>query len=268
MYQFWRASAALLLCATVAWAFQDTKEKAKDADDPQAAVDALKKERDKVFQEQIAKYRAAKTSEEREAAKAEFYKRTGGLAGRFLAIAEKHAKAPAAFEALILAVTFGQDGKEGAKAAELLVANHLEHEQLSQQLVQTASSPSPVAEKLFRSVLEKSTKKEVQGVAAFALARHLRSRSDEAAKQKNKAEADKLAAEAEKFYVQVVEKFADVKIDNTPLAEPAKGELYEFKFLTIGRTAPETQGEDSDGKKFKLGDYRGKVVVLDFWAGW
>jgi len=36
----------------------------------------------------------------------------------------------------------------------------------------------------------------------------------------------------------------------------------------VGRTAPDIEGEDSAGKAFKLSDYRGKVVVLDFWASW
>jgi peroxiredoxin len=36
----------------------------------------------------------------------------------------------------------------------------------------------------------------------------------------------------------------------------------------VGDTAMEIRGEDIDGKKFKLSDYRGKVVVLDFWGNW
>jgi cytochrome oxidase Cu insertion factor (SCO1/SenC/PrrC family) len=36
----------------------------------------------------------------------------------------------------------------------------------------------------------------------------------------------------------------------------------------VGNLAPEIQGEDLDGVKFKLSDYRGKVVVLDFWGDW
>jgi hypothetical protein len=38
--------------------------------------------------------------------------------------------------------------------------------------------------------------------------------------------------------------------------------------LDIGNLALEIDGEDIDGKKFKLSDYRGKVVVLDFWGNW
>jgi peroxiredoxin len=36
----------------------------------------------------------------------------------------------------------------------------------------------------------------------------------------------------------------------------------------LGKKAPEIAGEDIDGKKFKLSDYRGKVVLLDFWGNW
>lgn len=38
--------------------------------------------------------------------------------------------------------------------------------------------------------------------------------------------------------------------------------------FNIGDTAPDIEGEDIDGVPFKLSDYRGKVVVLDFWGHW
>ena len=38
--------------------------------------------------------------------------------------------------------------------------------------------------------------------------------------------------------------------------------------LEEGKTAPEIEGPDQDGKTFKLSDYRGKVVLLDFWGHW
>jgi hypothetical protein len=36
----------------------------------------------------------------------------------------------------------------------------------------------------------------------------------------------------------------------------------------IGRVAPEIVGKDLDGAPIKLSDFRGKVVMLDFWGDW
>jgi peroxiredoxin len=36
----------------------------------------------------------------------------------------------------------------------------------------------------------------------------------------------------------------------------------------IGKPAPEIEGKDVDGKSVRLGDLRGKVVLVDFWATW
>ena len=38
--------------------------------------------------------------------------------------------------------------------------------------------------------------------------------------------------------------------------------------LEKGQTAPEIKGKDVKGKPMKLSDYRGKVVVLDFFGDW
>ncbi|MFC1582384.1 peroxiredoxin family protein [Planctomycetota bacterium] len=46
-----------------------------------------------------------------------------------------------------------------------------------------------------------------------------------------------------------------------PAVLPAEG-------FEIGQLAPEITGKDQDGVEFKLSDYRGKVVVIDFWADW
>ena len=36
----------------------------------------------------------------------------------------------------------------------------------------------------------------------------------------------------------------------------------------VGQLAPEIAGDDVDGVPFRLSDYRGRVVVLDFWGHW
>ena len=38
--------------------------------------------------------------------------------------------------------------------------------------------------------------------------------------------------------------------------------------VALGKPAPDITGEDIEGTSFKLSDYRGKVVMLDFWGNW
>jgi len=38
--------------------------------------------------------------------------------------------------------------------------------------------------------------------------------------------------------------------------------------LPVGMAAPEIAGEDIDGVPFQLSEYRGQVVLLDFWGNW
>ena len=38
--------------------------------------------------------------------------------------------------------------------------------------------------------------------------------------------------------------------------------------LRPGKPAPEMEGKDLEGAAFKLSEYRGKVVLLDFWGFW
>ena len=41
-----------------------------------------------------------------------------------------------------------------------------------------------------------------------------------------------------------------------------------MKNLSVGMPVPDIEGEDTDGVAFKLSDYRGKVVLIDFWGHW
>ena len=52
------------------------------------------------------------------------------------------------------------------------------------------------------------------------------------------------------------------------LGGTAAGQAHDPADLEIGKLAPDIEGEDIDGVPFKLSDYRGKVVVLDFWGDW
>ena len=80
------------------------------------------------------------------------------------------------------------------------------------------------------------------------------------------------ATDAERAFELVIDKYGDEKPfarqPKVTIAERAKVELFELRNLRVGKEAPDSKGEDLDGKEFKLSDYRGKVVLLDFWGDW
>jgi hypothetical protein len=118
----------------------------------------------------------------------------------------------------------------------------------------------------FLRALEKDRRREVQGVACLTLAQILKGRSD-ALNDKDAKAAARARKESEELFGRAADKYADVKIPyGGSVGEKAKSELFELHHLSIGMQAPGIEGEDQDGKKFKLSDYRGKVVLLDFWS--
>src|SRR4029079_4683114 len=96
----------------------------------------------------------------------------------------------------------------------------------------------------------------VQGTACFYLAQNLKGRAMRG--------TETLPKEAETLFERVVKDFADVKVSarsTRTLGAMAEAELFESRNLVIGKVAPDIEGEDIDGVKFKLSDYRGKVVM-------
>jgi len=122
-----------------------------------------------------------------------------------------------------------------------------------------------VSESLLRAVLEKDSRRDVQGLASLTLARVLKLRL-EMTPTVGAATASQVRAESEKLLRRVSEQFGDVKLaGGGTVGDKAQVELDDILHLAVGKVAPDIQGQDQDGKKFKLSDYRGKVVLLDFW---
>ena len=55
---------------------------------------------------------------------------------------------------------------------------------------------------------------------------------------------------------------------DTEFAKKLRGDAPHATGLNVGNVAPDFATKDADGVEFKLSDYRGKVVVLDFWGFW
>ena len=251
----------LLLVLPAARALDDSKDK-KDKPDkkpetPAEEYKALVKEYQDKRQEYVKAYREAKTDAERREVIKEKNPKPDEFAARFLKLAEDNAKDAVGLDAAAWLVQNVGSGAESQKAVKILIANHVENPKIGPVCLPLLYSGSPEAEKFVRAVLEKNPTKEAQGLACYALARYL----------KNNARGD-VNKEWEGLFERAAEKYGDVKYGTRTVADMAKGELFEIRNLAIGKTAPDIEGEDIDGKKFKLSDYRGKVVVLDFWGNW
>jgi hypothetical protein len=103
----------------------------------------------------------------------------------------------------------------------------------------------------------------VKGQIMIAAGNSLRDQYEKASLAKAK-DADDLYQKARTYFEEGAKKYADDK----NLSTQFKDALYLLETRSIGKVAPEIEGEDLDGKGFKLSDYRGKVVVLDFWGHW
>lgn len=113
--------------------------------------------------------------------------------------------------------------------------------------------------------LKKDKRRTIRGSAFLVLGSLLKRRADELADQDAQAAA-KLHDESAENLSRAADEYGDVKMAGFVVGDLAKRELYELRHLSIGIKAPEIGGEDQDGKQFKLSDYKGKVVLLDFWS--
>jgi len=253
-----------LLILLPALSADEPKEKPKKdkPSTPATQFQAMKADLEKAFNEARKATQDASDQNERAKIRENFKKKIDETATRMLEFAEKNAKDEAAVDALDLVFKLSQDDKTRIdKAIDLLLKNHANSDKVGPLCDMLASSESPATEKLCNGLIEKSTNKKVQAHANYGLARVAQSKI----KDLKDAEADKKASEAEALLEKVVTNYKDVAKN---VAEQAEGDLFVLRHLRIGKEVPDISGEDSDGKKFKLSDYKGKVVVLDFWANW
>src|SRR5262249_31938460 len=78
----------------------------------------------------------------------------------------------------------------------------------------------------------------------------------------------KLKAAGEKLLERVVKEFGTLKHpSHGTLGSLARNHLAAIrKPVTVGKPAPDFHAENFESKVIRLSDFRGKVVLLDFWA--
>lgn len=215
---------------------------------------------------------------------------------RLLAIAVAHPKSDAAFAALSwIAASLPAPAPRSPQVREslrILTRDHADDPRLRDACSRLDTRLyTPEAEDFLRKVVASNPDHEVQASATMKLALLLAAkekldrslRAGEAlagaagivvqglgpqtVEQIQAADPDTLAAEVESLLKRVIVRYADVPNDRgVPYGEQAKAEMFERS--AVGMVAPEISGEDIDGRPLKLSDYRGKVVVLNFWGTW
>jgi hypothetical protein len=225
---------------------------------------------------------------------------TAAFARRFLDLASAKPADKSSFDAISWVLTHTPHGAEGDRALELLAASHLDDPRLGPILQHLGSSKSPAAEKLLRAALEKSQDREIQAHACYTLAIMLAAREHHAAPVRHrptrtkKAQvakpetADSQNEEIEVLYGRLLKDFREIKPSKKSrktYGEIAIEALEKIKIrkersgtvgssfprgvgLEVGMVAPPIQGLDTSGSPMRLADFRGKVVVLDFWGDW
>jgi thiol-disulfide isomerase/thioredoxin/tetratricopeptide (TPR) repeat protein/tRNA A-37 threonylcarbamoyl transferase component Bud32 len=194
-----------------------------------------------------------------------------------LQLATKHRGSPAAVEALawILENSEADDADKTPdtpspsreKALAMVERDYLQKPGFATVCQRLAKNPLPDIDKLMRAAWEKHTQRDVRGLAGYTLALSLAKQAERAQRQ-GSAEAAELERKAEQLLERIVQEYAGVPTEKGTLGEAATAKLHELRYLSVGRVAADIEAEDLEGKTFKLSDYRGKVVVLDFWANW
>jgi thiol-disulfide isomerase/thioredoxin len=267
----------LILCVTFA-AADDVK--------PQSPAEKLQaiqkdvKDAEDAFRKGYAERKDGKPDEKKaEELYAAFNKKQeAGLAAAF-EIAKAGPKSDVGFAALEWVLTNPRSyhlpfGKE---AIEFAAARHAENPKVGKIVAWVGyfvpyRTPAEEPARVFiRTVAEKNPDRTARAQAHLALALEA-SRKFQEAELKRSPDADNLAARAEAAYETLIKDYGECKRltreDSGTVGEFAKAELFEIRHLRVGKVAPDIEGEDLDGKRFKLSDYRGKVVVVNFWASW
>lgn len=172
---------------------------------------------------------------------------------KVLALVKSDPKAEGVEEGLVWCVRRAR----GPQAQELLDIV-LTHHNTSKALGSLAQNYSRMwgeqGTKELRMIVEKAGNDKIRQGATYYLASKL-----------SKSEASKDEGIALMKKLQGVK---DLKTSNPKLYKQIESDLFVAENLSLGCKAPDIVGKDQDDKEFKLSDYKGKVVLLDFWGIW
>jgi hypothetical protein len=190
---------------------------------------------------------------------------------KFRALAKKYAGQPQAVRALgwlmgAPSIVPGPEAEADAKwALAAITANYTARPEVESalayaQYLGVRIAPAGV-QALYDKVLATNPDRRAQASALYCNARMLLERNarvplSAAEREANRRRALECLHRVERDYAD----FEDAKYVSRC--------VYEAEHLQIGMTAPEIVGADAEGKEIRLSQFRGQVVVVDFWGFW
>jgi thiol-disulfide isomerase/thioredoxin len=218
----------------------------------------------------LAALEAAKTDRDRETINRRFAVGAQAILDpalpKALALVQPHAAEPVSAGPLKWIMSQSEADSETFKTAlALLVKYHLTNQQILDMARSNRLSGSAWVEPLLRAQIASDALRPAQRAKQMlALAGYLQQ-----AAELHPSQAEQFQREAIGLFTELAEKYPNQElVPGRTIGAMARGGLFAIKHLGIGKRAPDIEGEDLEGVSLKLSDYRGKVVVLSFWASW
>lgn len=238
------------------------------------------------------------TDEERLKFIGQVYQHHEVIAENLLKLAEQHPDDPIAVDALAQSVwqvntipwpveLIGEN-RVRARAFKQILSRHASSNKLAPLCQRVSHGFAAEYESFLRAMWDTNPHESVKSAACVSLAYFLHARllridlcRDDPEQAKTfaglfgeeylagllKQDREEVMAEVEKLYHIGQDKYADVALpEGGTVRDLVTSALYEIEQLGIGKEAPNIEGIDQDGLPFSLHDYRGKVILLDFWS--
>ena len=234
-----------------------------------AIKNECEQKRSRIYQKGKGAIDAATSAAERETVLRSLYVESDAIIGpgvqQALKVVKLHAADAAAVEPLVWIVKSRRDADVGQAAVDLLMKYHLTHRQTLDLAYWSKLSGNRWVEPLLRrQVAAADLPDDQRPKQTLALAACLQRLAEI-----KTGEAQKLEQEAIKLYAVLGKTYPNKQLlPGLTFGDLAKSAVFEIKNLSLGKMAPDIEGKDLDGVKFKLSDYRGKVVMLSFWGSW
>ena len=170
-------------------------------------------------------------------------------------------------------------------AGQLLIEYHLSNNEIP-QVLKSMRLPTQAGQDLFEAVIEKSQDRNLRGKLSMGLLDYIAQAMQMAPALEGNEQIAKMYPDVASYLTSVSnmneeamlekmkklsEDYGDVEIGESNIGEMVARKIKAIEVrsrVKVGKVAPEIEGPDIDGENFKLSDYRGKVVMLDFWGDW